>query len=227
LAVDSRFGDIEQISVSPFYVFLFTILTKPTSRLTVNTMLEATKLRQSREIKELRRKLREPRHMPARPLYTNSETLSPTTSDLSLPNHNRSNSSHSSYEEEEAEPDPAYERIMRLVDGLLSQAHRAIERTVDDCMPVSTNTVKVLSAVEVQQYERRALGLPLDEDEEGSKGEDEKMSEADVSLDAGDLEHERKETEDVAYLGEDDGAKQRLSSFSFGRRRQSTLKPPD
>lgn len=163
--------------------------------------------------------------MPARPLYINSETLSPTASDLSLPNHNHSNSSHSSDEEEEAEPDPAYERIMRLVDGLLSQAHRAIERTIDDCMPASTNTVKVLSAVEVEQYERRALGLPLDEDGEGSKAEDEKMGEADVSL--GNPEHERMETEDAAYLGEDDGAKQRLSSFSFGRRRQSTLKPPD
>ena len=192
-------------------------------------MLEATKLRQSREIKELRRKLRDTRHMPSRLLYPNSETLSPTTSDLSLPNQNHSSSSPSSDEEElepEPEPDPVYDRIVRLVDGLLSQAHRAIERTIDDCMPVSTNTVKVLSAAEVQQYERRVLGLP-DEDEEGSKREDGKLSDADVSLDDDEQKTESKEKEDAAYLGEDDNAKRRLSSFSFGRRRQSILKPPD
>lgn len=199
----------------------------PSLRLTVNTMLEATKLRQTREIKELRRKLRETRHMPPRTLYTNSETLSPTASDLSLPNvNNRSTSSHSSDEEEEPEPDPAYDRIVNLIDALLSQANRALDRTIDDCMPAPTNTVKVLSAVEVQQYERRALGVSGDEEED--KGDDEKHSEADVSIDADEFDHE-KEVEDAAYLGEDDGAKQRLSTFSFGRRRASVLagKPPD
>ncbi|KIM31862.1 hypothetical protein M408DRAFT_6888 [Serendipita vermifera MAFF 305830] len=199
------------------------------SLLTVNTMLEATKLRQTREIKELRRKLREMRHVPSRPLYTNSETHSPTTSDLSLPNNNRSNSSHSSDEEEEPEPDPAYDRIVHLIEGLLSQAHRALDRTIDDCMPAPTNTVKVLSAVEIQQYERRALGLEPNEEEEGDKGEDEKQSEADVSLDAHEIETETKEDEDAAYLGEDDSSKQRLSSLNSGRRKLSVLagKPPD
>ena len=189
-------------------------------------MLEATKLHQSREIRDLRRKLRETRHVPSRTLYTNSETLSPTKSDLSLPNNNTSNSSHSSDEEEEPEPDPAYDRIVHLIEGLLSQANRALDRTIDDCMPAPTNTVKVLSAVEVQRYERRALGL--DDDEEGEKVDD-KHSEADVSIDADDVDNEKREPEDAAYLGEDDGTKQRLSSFSFGRRRASVLagKPPD
>ncbi|CAG7854101.1 SubName: Full=Uncharacterized protein {ECO:0000313/EMBL:CCA70043.1} [Serendipita indica DSM 11827] len=153
------------------------------SLLTVNTMLEATKLRQAREIKDLRRKLREVKHLPSKTLYANAETMSPTASDISLPNRKNSASSHSSDEEEEAEaePDPIYDRIQKLVEGLLSQAHRALERTIDDCMPAPTNTVKVLSAVEVQQYERRTLGLP--EEEESKDDHDHEHDDPDISID--------------------------------------------
>lgn len=146
-------------------------------------MLEATKLRQAREIKDLRRKLREVKHLPSKTLYANAETMSPTASDISLPNRKNSASSHSSDEEEEAEaePDPIYDRIQKLVEGLLSQAHRALERTIDDCMPAPTNTVKVLSAVEVQQYERRTLGLP--EEEESKDDHDHEHDDPDISID--------------------------------------------
>jgi hypothetical protein len=184
-------------------------------------MLEATKLRQSREIKELRRKLRETRHLPSKPLYSNKDSMSPTTSDLSLPNNN-SNSSNSSDEEEEAEPDPVYDRITRLVDGLLSQAQRALERTIDDCMPVSTNTVKVLSAAEVEQYARRAQGLPVEEGHPDDE-EEEKHEEPDILPDADD----KSIHEDGGDLADDDRSSSKL--LGFGRRRPSLMtgKPPD
>jgi hypothetical protein len=187
-------------------------------------MLEATKLRQSREIKDLRRKLRETRHLPSKALYINKESMSPTTSDLSLPNNN-SNSSNSSDEEEEAEPDPVYDRITRLVEGLLSQAQRALERTIDDCMPVSTNTVKVLSAVEVEQYARRAQGLPVEEGHQDDE-EEEKHEEPDTLLDA-DKEDGKSVHEDGGDLADDDRSNSKLLGF---RRRPPSLmtgKPPD
>lgn len=192
----------------------------------MNTMLEATKLRQSREIKDLRRKLRETKHLPSKPLFTNKETLSPTTSDLSLPN-NTSNSSNSSDEEEEAEPDPAYDRIVRLVEGLLSQAQRALERSIDDCMPAPTNTVKVLSAVEVQQYERRAKGLPVEEDEHKEEEDDDEHQEPDGKPTTGGM---MDNDDDAGELADDDSAFKRKSTLFCTSRRNPTLmagKPPD
>lgn len=192
-------------------------------------MLEATKLRQSQEIKELRRKLREVRHLPTRPIYTNKGSQSPTTSDLSLPNNN-SNSSPSSDDEEEPEPDPAYDRIVRLVEGLLSQAQRALERTIDDCMPPPTNTVKVLSAVEIEQYERKVKGLPMDEarknEEEKEEEEEERDDhEADFSIHSTDDGNEPLEEGDMA---DDDRSKRKASLLGLGGRRPSAIgKPPD
>jgi hypothetical protein len=99
----------------------------------------------------------------------------------------RSGSGGSDVEDEDEEPelepdpDPAYDRICHMIDRLLEQARQAIESTIEDHEPVSTSTVKVLSAAEVQRYERRRLGLH----EEEEKGADDKHDEdGDVSIDA-------------------------------------------
>lgn len=140
-------------------------------------MLEATKLRQSREIKDLRRKLREMRHKPGPTVQPNEVPMSPTSPGI----RSGSGGSDGSDDEEEPEPDPAYDRICRLVETLLEQARHAVETTIDDFMPVSTSTVKVLSAAEVQQYERRRLGISA---EEQGEGDDKREEDGDLSIDA-------------------------------------------
>ncbi|KAG8756253.1 hypothetical protein FRC14_003214 [Serendipita sp. 396] len=183
------------------------------SLLTVNAMLEATKLRQGQEIRELRRKLREVRHLPQKSLYANPETLSPTRSDLSLPNRNSSPSgSDKEEEEEEPGPDPAYDRIQKLVEGLLSQAHRALERSVDDCMPARpANAVKVLNLVEMKQYERRVQGLdPLEAEEKHTAGEEgeKKGEDADLSIDGVDTDLHMIE-DDLGYIASGEESRRR------------------
>jgi hypothetical protein len=179
-------------------------------------MLEATKDRQAREIKDLRRKLREMRHVPSRPLYANPESMSPTTSDISLPKEH-SNSSHSSDEEDELEPDPAFERIQKLIEGLLAQAHRAIERTIDDCMPAPTNTVKVFNAEEFKRYERKKQGLPEPEGPQEGQNEDEDIS---IDDDNGNSQHK----DALESLAQEE---RRPSIFHSPSKRPSTLWAPD
>ncbi|KAJ7751189.1 hypothetical protein DFH07DRAFT_960983 [Mycena maculata] len=120
------------------------------SLLAINTTLEQTKHRQAKELRELRRKLRESRLiLPPRAFRAVKSSLDhDDTAD---------EDDEDQDEEEDAEmegkgeqDDATYRRVKALIDGLLEGGRRALETTPRD-FPEPPKVAKVLSAYEVPQ----------------------------------------------------------------------------
>ncbi|KAI0274791.1 hypothetical protein BC834DRAFT_849606 [Gloeopeniophorella convolvens] len=146
------------------------------SLLAINSTLEATKHRQAKEIRELRRKLRESRLvLPPRAFREIKSSLGPedAADDEDVDDEDEDEVNE---DDEDDGRDEAYNRIKGLVEGLLDMGRRALRATPDDFRGQS-NGVKVLSAEEVRSWQGRAgddlssmFSAPTDNesDEEGS-----------------------------------------------------------
>jgi len=103
-------------------------------------MLEATKARQAREIKDFKRKMREMRHLPPTPSLATGASVplplrSPRSTTSLLHGDSPSSSDSEDSEDEGDKPDPAFDHIMLMLETLLAEGIRAIERSREECVP--------------------------------------------------------------------------------------------
>ena len=161
------------------YLLSLVKLRHGTDRSTLNAILEATKARQAREIKELKRKMREMRHHPPNlTLVTGAHVPPPLRSPRSTtssPHGDSPSSSDSEDSEDEGDqPDSTFDHIKSMLESLLAEGIRAIERTREECVPddevredgerriKGNGGAKVLSLAELLEY-RRARGEEVEE----------------------------------------------------------------
>ncbi|KAF7347590.1 hypothetical protein MVEN_01515700 [Mycena venus] len=142
------------------------------SLLTINTSLEQTKHRQAKEIRELRRKLRESRLiLPPRAFRAVKSSLE---HDDTADDDDEDDDDDGEEETEEAEKareaqDVTYRRIKVILEGLLESGRRALETTPQD-FPEPVKVTKVLSAYEVPHLHA--------DDENENENDDEQPPEA-------------------------------------------------
>ncbi|CAA7264780.1 unnamed protein product [Cyclocybe aegerita] len=120
------------------------------SLLAINATLEATKHRQAKEIRELRRKLRESRLILPPPAYRAvKSSLGPA--EMADDEEDGSDASDA----DEAEPgvgDEIYQRVKLILDNLLKSGQQALEKQVKDFPEGNKSTTKVLTAEEVRDW---------------------------------------------------------------------------
>ena len=123
------------------------------SLLAINASLEGQKHKQAKEIRELRRKLRESRLiLPPRAYRALKSSDGPTAADEPT--------ASSSEDDEEMEPDvhdETYERVKGLLDRLLENAKTALNSTPDD-----HRAAKVLTAEELRDWRDDSFTQPGD-----------------------------------------------------------------
>ncbi|RDB29235.1 hypothetical protein Hypma_015858 [Hypsizygus marmoreus] len=128
------------------------------SLLAINASLESTKHRQAKEIRELRRKLRESRLiLPPRTFraVSHDDTADPDDAD-----DEDEEQQENENENENDEGDEVYTRVKIILEGLLESGTRALERTVQDCVEgAGKGGAKVLSADEVRTWRDSSGGL--------------------------------------------------------------------
>lgn len=124
------------------------------SLLTVNAMLESTKARQAKEIRDLRRRLRESRLVLPPRAYIALEEADP----LEETGGGEAEEEDSDEDENDVTQDQAdetYARVRKLLDGLLSSAKTALETKPESPNAKSGRTsmpIRVLNVHEVEQY---------------------------------------------------------------------------
>ncbi|KAJ7040319.1 hypothetical protein C8F04DRAFT_1391804 [Mycena alexandri] len=123
------------------------------SLLTINTSLEQTKHRQAKEIRELRRKLRESRLiLPPRAFRAVKSSLeADDTADSDSDEEEEGDEAEQAAAEQAREAhDVMYRRIKTILAGLLETGRRALETTPQD-FPEPVKVAKVLSAYELNE----------------------------------------------------------------------------
>jgi len=139
--------------------------------------LERERHKQSLEIRELRRKLRESRlALPPRTF----QSLKPTweTDDLNLEDEEEE-------EEEEENEDPIWDRLKGLVDGMLNLGRRAVEESqefIDKSAMSGAGVVRVLTAGEVEELQHQSDDQDSDEDADTGADEEPSTQEGRTSL---------------------------------------------
>ncbi|KAF8215888.1 hypothetical protein K438DRAFT_1748751 [Mycena galopus ATCC 62051] len=123
------------------------------SLLAINTSLEQTKHRQAKEIRELRRKLRESRLILPPRAFRAAKSLEPDAAAAAEEDDDDSDEEEDEAAAAEAEKareahDATYRRIKVILEGLLETGRTALETTPQD-FPEPVKVTKVLSAYEV------------------------------------------------------------------------------
>ncbi|KAI9057739.1 hypothetical protein FKP32DRAFT_1762205 [Trametes sanguinea] len=119
------------------------------SLLAINSSLEATKHKQAREIRELRRKLRESRLILPPPAYRAVKS--------SLPHDDEETDEEEEDDEDDADiiegkDDEPYRRVKVMVEGLIESCKRALESKPEDFVGTSRGVAKVLTEEEVRNW---------------------------------------------------------------------------
>lgn len=122
------------------------------SLLAINSSLEATKHRQAKEIRDLRRKLRESRLILPPPAYR--AVKSSLTHDDTAEDEEDEDDDDDEDETEivEGKADEAYRRVKSMIEGLLDSGRRALKSTPDDFVGAGKGGAKVLTAEEVRTW---------------------------------------------------------------------------
>ncbi|TFK77425.1 hypothetical protein BDN72DRAFT_42473 [Pluteus cervinus] len=137
------------------------------SLLAINASLETTKNRQAKEIRELKRKLRESRLiLPPRKFREVKSSLDHDDTEEEDDEDEDGRSGDGKEEEEEEDNDETYKRIKATLEGLIQFGRTALETKVE-IPPVEKPVAKVLSAEEVQTWRSRAedddtIGIVID-----------------------------------------------------------------
>ncbi|TCD65433.1 hypothetical protein EIP91_002689 [Steccherinum ochraceum] len=123
------------------------------SLLAINSSLEATKHRQAKEIRDLRRKLRESRLILPPRAYREVKSSDPIPPDEDDEDEDDEEDSEG---EEQAviagKTDEAYRRVKGLLEKLLEEGQRALEATPEDLAPGGKSGAKVLSEEEARTW---------------------------------------------------------------------------
>ncbi|KAG2044382.1 hypothetical protein BDR03DRAFT_995643 [Suillus americanus] len=137
------------------------------SLLLINASLETTKNRQAKEIRDLKRKLRESRLILPPRAFRAVESLVREEQEKEEDEEGEDNDS----EEGEDEPDEAYARVKELLEGLLESGRKALEKTPDDFR--QGLFAKVLNADEVRSWRDsgQEFDAVLDGHSRGDSGE--------------------------------------------------------
>lgn len=120
----------------------------------INASLEATKHRQAKEIRELRRKLRESRLILPPRAYRVVQS-SPSGSDES----DDSDDDEADEADEQCSTDDSYTRIQLLITDLLDSGRKALQSVPADFVQSMKGGAKVLTAEEVRDW-RDSSGSP-------------------------------------------------------------------
>ncbi|KIJ66223.1 hypothetical protein HYDPIDRAFT_38600 [Hydnomerulius pinastri MD-312] len=124
------------------------------SLLAINASLETTKNRQAKEIRDLRRKLRESR------LILPPQTYKAVKATVSDDGGDDDEDEDDSEEAEEGTADDTFQRVRGLIDGLIESGKRALERQPEDFR--ESLAAKVLNADEIRFWrdsgQRAAMG---------------------------------------------------------------------
>lgn len=140
------------------------------SLLLINASLETTKNRQAKEIRDLKRKLRESRLILPPRAFRAVESLVREEQEDEVEDDDS--------EEGESGPDEAYARVKDMVEGLLESGRKALEKTPDDFR--QGLSAKVLNADEVRSW--RDSGQEFDAVLDGRSREDSEEIQATVHL---------------------------------------------
>ncbi|KAF9041816.1 hypothetical protein BDZ89DRAFT_1060177 [Hymenopellis radicata] len=116
------------------------------SLLAINATLEATKHRQAKEIRDLKRKLRESRLILPPRAYRADDTEDEDDDD-------ENEADQEGDEESMTKGDECYHRVKALLDGLVKTGKRALETQPKDFVEQGKTGAKVLSAEEVRDWE--------------------------------------------------------------------------
>jgi hypothetical protein len=124
------------------------------SLLAINASLEQTKHRQAKEIRELRRKLRESRLVLPPRLYravAHDDEVDPDDEE----GDDEADEAQEGGDDKppvEGQDDEVYQRIRVILEGLIESGKRALETKPDDFVGTSKGGAKVLSAEEVRNW---------------------------------------------------------------------------
>lgn len=140
------------------------------SLLLINASLETTKNRQAKEIRDLKRKLRESRLILPPRAFRAVESLVREEQEDEVEDDDS--------EEGESGPDEAYARVKDIVEGLLESGRKALEKTPHDFR--QGLSAKVLNADEVRSW--RDSGQEFDAVLDGRSREDSEELQATVHL---------------------------------------------
>ncbi|KZT30782.1 hypothetical protein NEOLEDRAFT_35844 [Neolentinus lepideus HHB14362 ss-1] len=125
------------------------------SLMSINSTLEATKNKQAKEIRELRRKLRESMLiLPPRTFQAVKSTLAEDIDKVGSVEEEEAEEDEEE-EDEDKNDDPAFERVKAMVEGLLQVGKRALETKPEDFAERTRGGTKVLTAEEVQSWQNR------------------------------------------------------------------------
>ncbi|KAJ2921436.1 hypothetical protein H1R20_g15660, partial [Candolleomyces eurysporus] len=121
------------------------------SLLSINATLEATKNRQMKEIRELRRKLRESRLiLPPGAYRAYKSSVGPEEEEEEEDEEEDSEVENAA----EGDGDETYKRVKLMIENLISSGKKALETKVEDFQEGGKGGAKVLTAEEVQSWHR-------------------------------------------------------------------------
>ncbi|TFY71325.1 hypothetical protein EVG20_g1675 [Dentipellis fragilis] len=148
------------------------------SLLAINSSLEATKHRQAKEIRELRRKLRESRLiLPPREFRAVKSSLPAADLADDEDDEDEDEEEEEITEESFAKQDDTYRRVKCIIDGLLESGRAALTATPDDFREGGKAGTKVLNPEELRTWngaddtsEARSIMLPSDADSDDELG---------------------------------------------------------
>jgi hypothetical protein len=127
--------------------------------LAINASLETTKHRQAKEIRDLRRKLRESRlTLPPRAYRALQADLDHDDTE----DEDDGEMEHDNGDEQLAGDDEAFKRVKMMVEGLIESGKRALEAKPDDFTEGRKGNAKVLSAEEVRYWQGDDLSVDSD-----------------------------------------------------------------
>ncbi|KAG5638387.1 hypothetical protein H0H81_000283 [Sphagnurus paluster] len=122
------------------------------SLLAINASLESAKHKQAKEIRELRRKLRESRLILPPRAFRAVNNASPSHDNDADADADASSSDDEDNDNGNAPQDEVYRRIKAILESLLDSGRRALERQPHDFPEVGKGGAKVLSADEVRSW---------------------------------------------------------------------------
>ncbi|GLB35835.1 hypothetical protein LshimejAT787_0301230 [Lyophyllum shimeji] len=146
------------------------------SLLAINASLESTKHQQAKEIRELRRKLRESRLILPPRAY---RAFKDKDRDATPVDDDEDDDDDNDDDELDNDGDETYKRIKVILEGLIETGKRALERKPQDFPEGGKGGAKVLSADEVRSWRDSAGGGGGGDDHEAAKD----VAEADVDVD--------------------------------------------
>lgn len=154
------------------------------SLLTINATLEASKSKQAKEIRELRRKLRETR-LSLPPVEYRAAKSSWGPEEMARMEDEDTDEDSELEDATQGNGDEIYKRVRGMLEGMIKQGKDALEKKVEDFS--SRTSTKVLTGEELNKWNGTH---PASEDEDEDIGDDVSVSFTTTTHDGGDSDHD-------------------------------------